>query len=76
VGFDWRPADGALYATENGRDLLGDDFPPCELNRVVAGGFYGWPYANGANVPDPDFGDAARPGEAPQTSSMRASRSR
>jgi glucose/arabinose dehydrogenase len=47
VGFDWRPADGALYATDNGRDLLGDDFPPCELNRVVQGGFYGWPYANG-----------------------------
>jgi glucose/arabinose dehydrogenase len=59
VGFDWRPQDGALYATDNGRDLLGDDFPPCELNRVVAGGFYGWPYANGANLPDPDFGDAA-----------------
>lgn len=27
VGFDWRPADGQLYATDNGRDLLGDDFP-------------------------------------------------
>jgi glucose/arabinose dehydrogenase len=59
VGFDWRPADGALYATDNGRDLLGDDFPPCELNRVRRGGFYGWPYANGRNVPDPDLGDAA-----------------
>ena len=35
VGFDWRPEDGQLYATDNGRDLLGDDFPPCELNRVV-----------------------------------------
>ena len=56
VGFDWRPADGALYATDNGRDLLGDDFPPCELNRVVPGGFYGWPVANGDRVPDPDLG--------------------
>ena len=56
VGFDWRPGTGDLYATDNGRDLLGDDFPPCELDRVVAGGFYGWPYANGANVPDPDLG--------------------
>ena len=37
VGFDWRPADGQLYATDNGRDLLGDDFPPCELDRVVQG---------------------------------------
>jgi len=56
VGFDWRPATGELFATDNGRDLLGDDFPPCELNRIVPGGFYGWPYANGDNVPDPDLG--------------------
>jgi glucose/arabinose dehydrogenase len=56
VGFDWRPQDGQIYATDNGRDLLGDDFPPCELNRVVRGGFYGWPVANGDRVPDPDFG--------------------
>ncbi len=56
VGFDWRPGTDALYATDNGRDLLGDDFPPCELNRVVEGGFYGWPYANGDRVIDPDLG--------------------
>jgi len=56
VGFDWHPTTGALYANDNGRDLLGDDFPPCELNHVVDGGFYGWPFANGANVPDPDLG--------------------
>ena len=58
VGFDWAPWDGALYATDNGRDLLGDDFPPCELNHVERGRFYGWPYVNGNNVPDPDFGAA------------------
>jgi glucose/arabinose dehydrogenase len=57
VGFDWRPDGGELYATDNGRDLLGDDFPPCELNRVVRGGFYGWPFANGARQPDPDLGE-------------------
>jgi glucose/arabinose dehydrogenase len=56
VGFDWRPEDGQIYATDNGRDLLGDDFPPCELNRVERGGFYGWPVANGDRVPDPDLG--------------------
>jgi glucose/arabinose dehydrogenase/cytochrome c553 len=56
VGFDWRPGDGQIYATDNGRDLLGDDFPPCELNLLVRGGFYGWPVANGNRVPDPDFG--------------------
>ena len=57
VGFDWAPWDGALYGTDNGRDMLGDDFPPCELNRIDPGGFYGWPYVNGFGVKDPDFGD-------------------
>lgn len=56
VGMDFAPWDGTLYATDNGRDMLGDDYPPCELNQVVAGGFYGWPYLNGDNEPDPDFG--------------------
>lgn len=56
VGMDWAPWDQQLYATDNGRDLLGDDFPPCELNRVVQNGFYGWPYINGFGVPDPDMG--------------------
>ncbi len=56
VGFDWSPFDGELYATENGRDMLGDDFPPCELNRIQRGKFYGWPYFNGDNIPDPDMG--------------------
>lgn len=56
VGFDWRPTSGDLYATDNGRDLLGDDLPPCELNRVIAGGFYGWPFAYGDRASDPDLG--------------------
>lgn len=59
VDFAWHPTTGALYATDNGRDLLGDDFPPCELNEIVAGGFYGWPYVNGAGDPDPEFGSQA-----------------
>lgn len=56
VGFDWQPGTGALYATDNGRDLLGDDTPPCELNRVVEHGFFGWPFAWGDRQPDPDVG--------------------
>ncbi len=54
-GFDWAPWNGALYATENGRDLLGDDLPPDELNLIKRGGFYGWPYIHGTNLPDPEF---------------------
>ncbi|RLA57029.1 MAG: oxidoreductase, partial [Gammaproteobacteria bacterium] len=56
VGFDWAPWNGELYATDNGRDMLGDDFPPCELNQIEQGKFYGWPYFNGDNLPDPDMG--------------------
>jgi glucose/arabinose dehydrogenase len=57
VGFDWRPGTGELYGTDNGRDLLGDDFPPCELNRIERGKFYGWPHANDSKLPDPDYGE-------------------
>jgi glucose/arabinose dehydrogenase len=56
VDFAWQPGTNNLYGTDNGRDLLGDDFPPCELNRIVPMGFYGWPFANGNRVPDPDYG--------------------
>ena len=56
VGFDWHPATGGLYATDNGRDLLGDDTPHCELNLVEEGADYGWPYAYDDKQPDPEFG--------------------
>ena len=56
VGLDWAPWDGALYATENGRDLLGDDTPPDELNRIERHGFYGWPFVHGSDIVDPDLG--------------------
>ncbi|WP_332912830.1 PQQ-dependent sugar dehydrogenase [Algoriphagus boritolerans] len=38
VGFDWHPETKELWFTENGRDMLGDDTPDCELNRVAAEG--------------------------------------
>ena len=56
VGFDWQPSTGRLYATDNGRDLLGDDTPNCELNMVDDGQDYGWPYAFDNRIADPDFG--------------------
>jgi glucose/arabinose dehydrogenase len=66
MGMAWAPWSGSLYATDNGRDMLGDDYPPCELNRIETGSFYGWPYFNGANEADPDY-----PG-APQQLADRA----
>jgi glucose/arabinose dehydrogenase len=56
TGFDWAPWDGSLHATENGRDLMGDDLPPDELNRIEQGGFYGWPFEHGDGIADPEFG--------------------
>ena len=60
VGFDWAPFDNQIYATDNGRDLLGDDYPPCELNKIELGKFYGWPNVNGFGDLDPDFGDESK----------------
>ena len=74
VGFDWAPWDGALYATDNGRDLLGDDTPPCELNRIEPGRFYGWPYFYGNNVPDPDMGQDPLVGQRAPTAPVHGFR--
>jgi glucose/arabinose dehydrogenase len=59
VGFDWQPDTNRLFGVDNGRDMLGDDFPPDELNELTAGGFYGFPFFNGDNRPDPDLGQNA-----------------
>lgn len=62
VGFDWDPESGELFFTDNGRDMLGDDIPPCELNRLAEGGegaHYGFPFLWGDNQPDPEFGERA-----------------
>jgi glucose/arabinose dehydrogenase len=57
VGFDWHPQTGELWFTENGRDHLGDDIPPEELNRASkAGQHFGYPYCHGGDIPDPEFG--------------------
>lgn len=55
VFFDWHPVTGELWATEMGRDLLGDDVPPDEVNIVKEQGNYGWPICYGKNVHDTEF---------------------
>ncbi len=58
VGFSWHPETGDLWFTDNGRDLMGDDVPPCELNRVEeAGQHFGYPFCHGGTIADPEFGD-------------------
>src|SRR3990167_8067024 len=36
------PITGQVWATEMGRDLLGDDLPPDEINIIQEGKNYGW----------------------------------
>jgi glucose/arabinose dehydrogenase len=57
VGFDWHPDTHELWFTDNGRDMLGDAIPPCELNHVTAAGqHFGYPFFHGASIADPEFG--------------------
>jgi glucose/arabinose dehydrogenase len=61
VGFDWDPRTQELWFTDNGRDMMGDDVPPDELNHAPRAGLhFGYPYCHGGDVADPDFG-AKRP---------------
>jgi len=56
VGFDWHPQTQDLWFTDNGRDMLGDDVPPDELNHAPQPGLhFGFPYCHGKNIPDPQF---------------------
>ena len=49
------PLDGQIWGADMGRDLLGDELPPDEINLIKEGGTYGWPNCYGKNVHDADF---------------------
>lgn len=66
VGFDFQPGSGDLFFTDNGRDQLGDDLPPDELNRLARKEWespakpvphFGYPYCHGKKIKDPEFGE-------------------
>ena len=62
VGITWHPENKDLYFTDNGRDLMGDDVPDCELNRVTEmGQHFGYPYIHSGDVPDPKHGEGKNP---------------
>ena len=64
VGFDWHPATAALWFSDNGRDWMGDNVPPGELNRASEPGLhFGFPYIHGGDVTDPDYGGAHKPAD-------------
>ncbi len=57
VGFDWQPGTKQLWFTDNGRDMLSDDLPSDELNRVSRiGEHFGYPYCHQGDTLDPEFG--------------------
>lgn len=57
VGFTWHPDTGQLWFTDNNRDMMGDDLPPGELNRITEmGQHFGYPFCHAGTIPDPEFG--------------------
>ncbi|MGI9335301.1 MAG: PQQ-dependent sugar dehydrogenase [Gammaproteobacteria bacterium] len=44
VGYDWNPADGEIYASNNGPDHLGFEQPPEYFSRLRRGSFHGLPW--------------------------------
>jgi glucose/arabinose dehydrogenase len=57
VGFDWQPQSQEMWFTDNGRDNMGDDIPPDELNYAPRAGLnFGFPYCHGKDILDPQFG--------------------
>ena len=62
VGFAWHPDSGELWFTDNGRDMMGDDIPACELNHAPREGMhFGFPYFHEGDLPDPKFGEGKKP---------------
>ncbi|HEX8229759.1 MAG TPA: PQQ-dependent sugar dehydrogenase [Chloroflexia bacterium] len=58
VGLAPNPWTGEVWASNNGRDLMGDDLPPETVYALKEGGDYGWPRCHAGDIPDPDFGNS------------------
>ena len=64
VGLAWHPETNELWFTDNGRDMMGDDIPPEEVNRVTkAGAHYGYPHIHGTAILDPEYGEGHDPAD-------------
>lgn len=58
VGLAVNPWNAQIWATDNGRDYLGDNLPPETVYALRDGGNYGWPSCQAGTIVDPDFGHA------------------
>lgn len=57
VGFDWHPETKELWFTDNGRDWMGDNLPPDELNHAPRKGMhFGYPFCHAGDILDPKYG--------------------
>lgn len=60
VGFDWHPETDEFWFTDNNRDMMGDNKPPGELNRLShVGEHFGFPFCHGADIVEPNEDFAA-----------------
>ena len=60
VGLAIHPEDKTLWFSDNGRDWLGDDLPPDEINHAEKPGLnFGFPYLHGKNTLDPEYAEQA-----------------
>ena len=58
VGFTWHPSTKEIWFTDNGRDLMGNEIPNCELNHAPKDGMhFGYPYCHQGDISDPEFGE-------------------
>lgn len=58
VGFAWHPATQQIWFSDNGRDMMGDDVPPEEINIITEPGqHFGYPFVHAGDIDDPQFGD-------------------
>ncbi len=61
VGLTWHPETKELWFTDNGRDMLGDDTPDCELNKAtLLGQHFGYPYWHAGSIKDPEVGSEGK----------------
>lgn len=57
VGFDWDPKTKELWFTDNGRDRMGEDIPPDELNHAPKIGMhFGYPFCHSRAISDDEYG--------------------
>lgn len=70
IGFDFHPRTGAFWGMDHATDARGDNFPREELNRILEGRHYGWPFCAEKQRIDP-MTAADPPGGAGRTEYCR-----